>query len=276
MNKVYDILIDKVCDLIEEKKMLPWQCPYQSVNPTNFITKKSYRGFNKLYLSFLRFESQYFVSFKQARQLGGSIKKGQNGFPVIYYNFIEKKKESGKVESIPFAKYSTVFNLDQCENIDTSKIESIKNETLEFDPVEAAENIINNYKTIPAIEYDKSFQSCYIPSKDVVRIQNKEYFSGVNEFYSTIFHELVHSTGSKKRLNRFLEGTSYSKAEYSKEGLIAEIGAFTLCREAQIETTLDNSTAYIQSWIKVLKNNTSWLFSAASKAEKATNYILNK
>ena len=150
----------------------------------------------------------------------------------------------------------------------------------EVEPIVDADNIIINYVTREVINFNEqaSNEAYYSPSRDTVVVPMKEQYQHINEYYSTTFHELVHSTGHKNRLNR-LETTavaSFGSETYSKEELVAEIGSATILSALEIETkrTFTNSVAYIQNWLNVLKNDNHFIISASSQAEKAVDYIL--
>jgi antirestriction protein ArdC len=254
-------------------------------------TKKVYEGINFFNLLLAQmdegFKSPYWITFNQCRTMGGNIKKGSKGEMIVYWNFIMKKVENGVNENgeknydtqkIPYLKYFTVFNLDQTENIPEKKLpEDAFNmvPTVEFNSIQACENIVNNYKDGPEIEY-KGTIAAYSPSRDKVIIPEKVRFINPENMYSAIFHELTHSTGHKSRLSRPGIVTMGAKGghEYSKEELVAEVGAAYLCFETGISPeTFDNSSAYIACWLAKLKSEKKWLVSAFGQAFKAVNHI---
>jgi len=228
----------------------------------------------------LNMESPYFLTLKQANACGGMIKEGSKGFPVIYFNVKGKEvNPAGQTvkEGFAFMRYYTVFNLSQTENINPDKIPFIpESEELEFNPIKEAEKIVDGYIGKPSIEQKKN-QACYYPFLDKINMPLEEYFKSNEGWYSTLFHEMVHSTGHKKRLNRpeIMESNFFGSIDYSKEELVAELGAAFLCSKAGIDNTLENSAAYIQSWLRRLrsKDNVKWIVQAGSKAQQAVNYI---
>jgi antirestriction protein ArdC len=168
-----------------------------------------------------------------------------------------------------------VFSLDQCEGIEHPKEPEIENS---FTPIEQAERIIENMQCKPVIQYGGN-RAAYSPSFDVVKLPNREAFKSAEQFYSTAFHELSHATGHQSRIGRkgILEPSYFGSHEYSQEELCAEFGASMLCGVSGIEqSTIENSAAYIQGWLKVLKNDKKLLVHAAAQAQKAADYILNK
>lgn len=287
LNKVHQIITDRIIEQLEEGN-IPWRKPWggAEVEPKNLISNKEYSGINFFLLSMLNLKSPYFLTYKQAKACGGNVKKGEKGFPIIYFS-VKKKEVNAAGEttknSFAFMKYYTVFNLEQCEGINPDKIPFIpEDEKLEFNPITQAELIANGYIGAPEIEFKKN-QACYYPILDKINMPEKENFHSNEEFYSTLFHEMVHSTGHKKRLCRpeIVESNYFGSSDYSKEELVAELGAAFLCSRAGIDNTIENSAAYVKSWLKRLrsKDNVKWIVEAGSKAQKAVNYIygdLNK
>jgi len=287
---VYQIVTDKVITLLEQGT-IPWQKPWRggaAGMPKNAITKKPYRGVNVFMLAVtshaLGYESSYWLSYKQALELGGNVKKGEKSTLVIFWNWLEKEKtdpETGErhTEEIPFLRYYNVFNADQCENITIPKDDTPKIPDLEFTPIRACENIVAHMPNKPQIVHDNVKRAYYRPCDDLVHMPSREKFVSVEEYYSTLFHELTHSTGHESRLNRKDNEklAAFGSADYSKEELVAEMGAAFLCGYAEIENkTIDNSAAYIQGWLKQLKNDKKLIVHAAAQAQKSTDYILGE
>jgi len=281
MNKVYQVITDKIIDSLE-KGVVPWQKPWQGqeFEPKNLISKKTYSGINFFLLSMANYQQPFFITFKQAKDLGGNVKEGEKGWPVIFFKQVkEKKNQQGGTEKDGYAmlRYYSVFNVDQCENIDPEKIPLLQSlEKLDFKPLEAAEKIVDGYTGKPKIESIQN-RAFYKPFTDVINMPPKESFKSVESYYAILFHELTHSTGAQKRLNRegITDPIHHGSHEYSKEELIAELGSAFLCSKAGINNTIENSVAYISSWLNVLKSkdNAKWIIEAGSKAQKAVNYI---
>ena len=278
-DKIYAMITEKIIEQLE-KGVVPWRMPWNGYIkgfPMNFTSKKEYRGVNIFLLKLAMRSTPYWVTFKQAKQLKGSIKKGEKGYPVIFWKFLETTdKETGEKKNIPLLRYYTVFNLDQCEGIELPEID--QPETREFSPIEQAEKIISDMPNRPTINHNEA-RAYYRPSADLVNMPKKELFLSDAEYYSTMFHELSHSTGHTSRLNRENEAKNhmFGSADYSKEELIAEMGAAFLCAESNIENeTIENSAAYIAGWLCKLKNDTKLLIQAAGKAQKAADHILDR
>ncbi len=276
-KQITEIITDRIIQALE-KGDIPWRKTWINA-PKNAISKKEYRGVNRLLLSMTDFSSPYFLTFKQARDLGGYVKKGSRGIPVVYWNISKVKKNEAEEtteiseKSIPFMRYYTVFNLEQVDGIDKSKFTEHKRD---FKPVETCEQIVKGYKDSPVILH-QGFQPCYIPSSDTVEMPICENFTSEENYYSTLFHELTHSTGHKKRLARkeVVESNFFGGTAYAQEELVAEIGACFLCATAGIEnTTIENTSAYIKNWLQVLNDDRKMIVNAATRAEKAMSDIL--
>lgn len=182
------------------------------------------------------------------------------------------------MESVPFLRYYNVFHLDQCEGIQPRFAEeATPGESLS--PDEAAEHIVQDYVQRSGVKLtiQHSDRAFYRPLTDSVTVPELVQFTSVSEYYSTLFHELTHSTGHASRLNRLSKEACFGSEAYSKEELIAELGAAFLVNHAGLETdgSFRNSAGYIQSWLKALKDDKRLIVSAAGKADKAVAMILN-
>lgn len=274
--------VNRIIKKIEESNILPWQCPFKRYEngdnlPCNFITRKPYRGINAFWLGFMPYKSPYWLTYKQARELGGWVKKGETSTHIVYYSTFEvEDKGNEEKKEIPFLKTYPMFNVEQCEGIEIPELIPVNNDHNET--IQICEEIINNYKDKPKYELNCS-AAYYMPAKDIVRMPSITQFDCPEGYYNTFFHELAHSTGHEKRLNRkeLREFNRFGDENYSKEELIAEMTACFLCSEAGIENVIfDNSVSYINGWLKKLKENPNWLFQSASAAQKAADYILQK
>lgn len=256
-----------------EQGIIPWQKPWiASDQAISRSTGKPYSLLNQMILG----KPGEYITFKQCQQEGGKVKKGEKAQMVVFWKFIEQEdEETGEKKQVPFLRYYSVFHIDQCEGL-TAKHTKPLAQTAK--PDEVAENMIAAYAqrsgvTIKHQEGDRAF---YRPSNDTVILPLLAQFAETTEYYSTAFHELTHSTGHSTRLNR-LDKTAYFGSEaYSKEELVAEIGASALVNHAGLETSTSfrNSAAYIQNWLKVLRDDKRFIVSASGKAEKAVNLIL--
>lgn len=278
-NKTFDIAEMVTNQIIAalEKGTIPWKRPWKTTTPLNLITKHVYQGINLLLLSLAEHFSPYYLTFKQIVSLGGSLKAGTKGYKVVYWKVLEyaRKNNENEIErlEIPMMRYYTVFNLEQCSNIPSNKMPMENNN---INPIKACEDIIINMPDKPDIV--PSRKACYNRLTDVIGMPDINAFVSADEYYSTLFHEIVHSTGHDKRLGR-LNSRAYTGDEesYSREELIAELGNAFLCAHARIApNSIENQAAYIGNWLEVLKKDKRFLISASSSARLAVNYILRK
>jgi len=279
MNNVYAIITDTIIKKLQEGTV-PWHMPWSAERPKNLISDKPYRGINVFLLGSLGYMSPYWVTFKQAQNLGGHVNKGEKGTPVVFwktYSKMETDPDSQKTEkkSRFVLRYYSVFNIEQC----TLPAEEVPQEdptTRAFDPIPKAQSIVEAMPNAPAITH-QSQRACYSPLLDIVNMPKPESFDTPENYYSTLFHELTHSTGHESRLNRkgITDPVRFGSHSYSKEELVAEMGAAFLSGHCGIEDRiLDNSAAYINGWLGRLKNDPKLVVMAAAKAQKASDYIL--
>jgi len=282
-QKIYDLITDRIIDLLE-KGVIPWRKPWDAASgaPRNLVSGKAYRGINAILLASLGFSSSWFATFHQIKALGGSVKKGMHGIPVVFWKFLEAATEPGgdddqsdRRERVPLLRYYTVFNLDQTEGIPAGKIPAL--ETCPFEPLTECERIVAEMPMRPEIRHTTENRAYYRPSADLVNMPLRESFHSAADYYNSLFHELTHSTGHASRLARKSLETwaPFGTADYSREELVAEMGAGFLCAHASLESsTLENTAAYIQSWLQVLKDDRRAVIVAAGQAQRAADYIL--
>jgi antirestriction protein ArdC len=279
MNKfdIYEAVTQKIIEKLEEG-VVPWQMPWKTTcgMPRNLITKRPYHGINFWMLLCMKFDSPFYLTFEQVKQLGGSVKSGSKSTMVVFWKLLESEDKDGEVKRTPFLRYYRVFNLTQTEGIDPSKIPSSEGYDHEFNPINGAEALVYNWKDCPKIELDHD-SAYYSPVTDTVCIPNPRNFFKDEHYYSTLFHELVHSTGHRSRLARHEKITDhkFGSKDYSQEELVAEMGAAYLCGITDLEPiTIENNAAYIKSWIRKFKDDPKVLVMAAAQAQKAVDYIL--
>ena len=277
--KVYEIITNAILEKLEQGSV-PWHRPWNGKEsmPKNLITKKEYQGINAFLLGCQGYGSPYWLTFRQCSELGGSVKKGAKATPVIYWNWLEIEKDKETEEKVPFLRYYAVFNVEQCEGIPEDKVPQAAINTNTIDRLTVCEEIVEAMKDRPAITHNRQ-AAFYSVDRDTINMPLFESFETAEEYYSTLFHELVHSTGHLKRLARpgITDLSPFGTPSYSKEELIAEMGAAFLCGVAGIENvTLDNSAAYIEGWLRKLRNDKKLVIVAAAQAQKAANYILNR
>ena len=276
---VYEMVTNRIIEQLENN-IVPWEKPWQGTidGAFNRVSKKPYSILNQM---LLKYDGEY-ASFKQWKDLGGHIRKGEHSEIIVFWKMypIKEKQDDGTeiIKTIPLLKYINVFHISQVDGIEPLK----QKVTHDIEPIDKAEKILNDYWnreniTIEHVKGDKAF---YSPMFDKIQLPLFEQFKSSEEYYSTAFHESVHSTMKESRCNRQEDRkgkvVSFASEEYTKEELCAEVGSAQLMNIVGIETTKSfrNSTAYIQSWLKVLRNDNKFIVSASSKAEKAVNYIL--
>ncbi len=265
MASVYEMVQEKILDQIA-KGVIPWRRPWISGQAISWRSQKPYRGINQFIL-----DPGEYATFNQIVESGGKVKKGSKGSIVVFWKMNEFENEEGEIESRPLLRYYKVFNVrTQAEGIEPKQ----KEITFAHDPIESGEKIISMYADKPAISFNPG-KAYYIPSTDHISIPDKSDFPQIEEYYSTLFHELVHSTGHQTRLNRngITEMTAFGSENYGKEELIAEMGAAMLCGVARINNTIENSAAYLAGWARAIKGDVRLVVMASAAAQKAADYI---
>lgn len=278
---VYEMVTNRIISKLQEG-IIPWQRGWSGTidGAYNYKTKRRYSLLNQLLLN----HQDGYLTFKQVGELGGKVNKGAKSEFVVFWKIMqkddpEKKDENGnpKKVTIPILRYYNVFWIGDT-NLERDDIKLV-----EHDPIEKADNIIYNYirreDTLKFTNDKASNSAYYAPYSDEVVVPMPSQFEYIEEYYSTVFHELTHSTGAKHRLDRLVtdgQSAAFGGEDYSKEELVAELGAATLVNHCGIETekTFRNSAGYIQGWLRALNNDQRLIVSASSKAEKAVDYIL--
>ena len=269
---IYKEVTDRIISQLENG-IIPWKKPWiASGNAISHATGNSYSLLNQMLLG----KPGEYLTFAQCQKEGGKVRKGEKSSLVVFWKFIEQEdEETHEKKQVPFLRYYNVFHIDQCEGLKAKHQQALPNTA---NPDEAAETIIHGYCERSGVklmhrEGDRAF---YSPSSDSITLPLLAQFAETAEYYSTAFHELTHSTGHSSRLDRLSKTAFFGSEAYSKEELIAEIGAAALVSTAGLETSgsFRNSTAYIQNWLKILSDDKRFLVSAAGKAEKAVNLIL--
>ena len=260
-----------------EEGIIPWSKPWVACGKAiSRSTGKPYSLLNQMLLG----RPGEYLTFKQCQEAGGKVKKGEKSSMVVFWKWLEQKdEETGEVKEVPFLRYYNVFHIDQCEGV-TAKHTSETAFPARAEPLEAEQEIIYDYLSREGVKlsHQEGDRAFYRPATDEVVLPIRKQFVSTAEYYSTVFHELTHSTGHAKRLNRLSKPSFFGTEDYSKEELVAEIGAATLVNHVGLETatSLRNNAAYIQNWLKVLKDDKRFIVSAAGKAEKAVALILGE
>ena len=280
-KSVYEMVTERIIEQLEQG-VIPWEKPWTGIRSGayNRISKKSYSLLNQM---LLKHKGEY-ATFKQWQDLGGHVRKGEKSEIVVFWKIqpIEEEMEDGtkEVKQIPLLRYFNVFHISQVDGVEPLSKDALN----EIEPIEKAESILYSYWTKEniTVEHVAGDKAYYSPSLDMIHLPLFEQFISANEYYSTAFHESIHSTMKESRCDRAEDRkgklVAFGSNDYSKEELVAEIGSASLMNIIGIETnkSFRNSSAYIQNWLSVLKNDVKFIVSASSKAEKAVDYILGE
>jgi len=280
---VYEIVTEKIVKLLEQG-IVPWRKPWTSTGlPRNLVSKKPYRGINYFLLSASKYVSPLWLTYRQANELGGHIRKGEESTAVVFWKIEDAKRGTNDLDTEKnrrrfLLRYYRLFNLEQCE-LPQAVLEKLpKIETHEHDPIEAAEKIIAGMPNPPEIQHAGS-KAFYSSITDRITLPPRELFISAEEEMATEFHEISHATGSPKRLNResIAEAAPFGSEIYAAEELVAEMSAAYLCAEARISpAVIDNQAAYVAGWLKKLRDDRRLVVHAAAQAQKAADYILGR
>lgn len=283
MSKVHQILTDKVLEMMKND-VAPWKRPWRSNGHPRNIRGTSYNGINYFMLSLtaqINGWSNIWMTFNQIKERGGTIKEDQkkNGTCAYFYKMLERENAiTGDMEySHPIFRFFLVYNLDQVDGIIVKGVNDGSAKVHETLP--APQSIVDGYQNGPEIRFGGD-RACYSPVIDKISMPALDSFDTAEHYYATLFHEMAHSTGHLKRLNRkeIMDPIMFGSHDYSLEELVAELTSVYLCDSCGInnERTLENSAAYLASWHKTLKNDPSMFATAASRAQKAATHILGK
>lgn len=287
---LYQKVTNRIIELLESG-VIPWRKTWNSYGlAKNYATNHTYTGINCLLMNNTAHPIPYFLTFKQAKKMGGSIKKGAKSEQVIFFKilfkdaknktiskdiFNQKSKQGEEVKVLKFLRYYNVFNVKDVKDIE---LELPILEQHEHKKIKACEQIINKMKQPPSLISKDPNRAYYVPKDDALNMPNINQFAKAADFYAVIFHEMIHATGHKKRLARegIMNFDRFGSTQYSKEELIAEIGASFLCAKAGItnDDIMENAAAYIQGWLGKLREDNKFIFKSAAEAQKAANYIL--
>ena len=276
-QNVYQIVTDRIIEQMNQG-IIPWQKPWHGVagGAVSYETQKPYSFLNQ----FLLGRDGEWLTFNQVKKAGGSVKKGAKAGIVTFFKSYDKvqENEDGTTETKKsfVLQYYHVFHIEDCDGVQSKRKDNFT--PVEHQPIETAEKVVKEYvdrEDTLTLQITPSNRAYFAPASDSVVVPCMSQYDDIEEFYSTLFHELVHSTGIKKRCDRGLEKTASKSDEYSREELVAEMGSAMMCNILGIdsEKAFKNSVAYIQSWLRALRNDNKMIVWAASRAEKAVKYI---
>ena len=292
---VYEQVTRRITELLEQG-VVPWQKPWSAHvgPPRNGVSGRYYRGFNIFMLSLAGYDSPWWFTPRQVNDLDGHIVKGERVSWVTFFKPWLPKEGSGDApdtdadETEASSRRRPVFivrsyrvvNLDQCTGPGIQRFRDkhpvdrpAQNDN---DPIAGCEAIVAGMPSPPAIRHGGN-RACYWPAIDQISMPKRETFVSSEAFYSTLFHELTHSTGHPDRLNRktLVAGAPFRSPTYTREELCAEMGAAFLCATAGIQDpTIENSASYLQGWLKYLSSDPKALLVAGAQAQKAADYVL--
>lgn len=264
-----------------EAGVVPWHQPWQggpSGRPCNGLTKRPYRGINVFMLGSAGYASPFWLTFKQVQALGGRIRLGEHLTPVVYWHWeeqtvVEEETRETRVVRRAFLKWYRVVNVTQCTGLQQS---FVVEDASPVPPLEACEQVIAAMPSPPSIRHTTEDQAYYDPALDRITLPPRAWFHVPEMYYSTVFHELAHSTGHPERLARATlnERCIAWVTNYSHEELVAEMTAAFLCGVCGIaHITLEANAAYLASWLRVLRADARLLVYAAAQAQKAADFV---
>ena len=286
----YQMVTDRICAMLEHG-FIPWGKPWAMASDCGWSgqdghvysllnqfmladPEKKYKDYDEL----IKDIAGEWVTFKQAKDRGGSVRKGEHGRTVVFFKMVPTKDDDGnETEKMhPVISWATVFKISQCDGI-SQKFHKDANALYEFNADQTADEVAEDYIAREGVKLNLKHgnKACYSAMMDTVTMPVPEQFENNAEYYSTLFHELTHSTGHPKRLNRIVKSAAFGDDDYSIEELVAEIGSASILATLGIEneSSFRNSTAYIQNWLKALRNDKKLIVTASSRAEKAIKMI---
>ena len=273
-GNVYELITDRIIAMMEAGT-IPWHKPWKASTtmPRNLVSRKPYRGINVMLLLSFNYESPFWLTFHQVQQLGGHVRKGEKACPVVFWKQTTiEDKTTGEKETLRLLRLYYVFNVAQCDGLKNIPTPA----ELPADTLTAPADIVAHMPQCPPIKHGMTM-AYYAPHEDFVGMPYAERFESADKYFSTLFHELVHSTGHTKRLDRasLKESSGFGSDPYCREELVAELGSAFLCGHAGItERTLDSSAAYLQNWLAKLQADKMLIVQAAAQAQKAADFIL--
>ena len=278
MKDTYTLVTDHIIAELETGTV-PWHKPWTCAQPA--ISHTTGNAYSLLIQLLLGGRGGEYVTFQQAQKEGGHVRKGEKASMVVFWKWLTVEDEdTGEEKDVPFLRYFNVFHIDQCEGIAPKFRASEPQIITPAAANDAAKAVIHDYIAASGVKLvsRESSEAFYRPSTDTVVLPLIKQFGDTAEYYSTAFHELTHSTGHPKRLNRITETARFGSTPYSREELCAELGASFLLNRLGIETpgSFRNNAAYINHWLGVLKEDKRLLVSAAGQADKAVRLILGE
>ncbi len=256
-----------------EAGTIPWRQPWSSLGGPRNLNGRPYRGINTFLLELSGHGDPRWGTYRMVQEQGGNVRKGERGTRVILWKPVPRNSEDGAQDSTPgylLLRTFTVFNAEQCDGLPALDVP----ELAEHERIANAEAIVENYPRRPFLSWggDRAY---YRPATDSVRVPELGLFDSADSYYSTLFHELIHSTGHESRLKR-IEPALFGTDPYAREELVAEMGAAMLCGISGLQPRIEESASYISSWLTRLANDRTLVITAAAQAQKAADLILGR
>ena len=278
---IYETVTTRILNQLAAGQV-PWRKTWKTGLPKSLTTGREYRGVNILVLGSAEYTSRYWLTFREAQRQGGHVRNGERATPVIYWKWstpeelAQRAEQTGQENVAPCTPFvSAVFNLEQVEGVPAPA------DDLQPRPearLAVADQMLEVMPDKPEIVHTLTAQPAYSPRLDRITLPHLSQFESADEYYSTLFHELVHASGAPRRLNRFAEAEGERMEKYSFEELVAEFGAAFLCGFAGIQNrgTEELQASYIEGWARVFQQDSRVLVRAASAAQRAADYIRGK
>lgn len=297
-NPTIQFVADKILSMLG-KGAIPWEMPWTTVGEGCWsrATGKNYSMLNTLLIAMQYMERNEsnaalhdvlaeikgeYLTFNQIKEHGGSVNKGAKSYKVIFFQWMEKNTdeidENGDavIKRYPILKMYNVFNLRDCSGIEQKHFN--KEDTIKFTANATAEEIVADYlaREKVTLKHERQNRAFYRATTDTIVLPEREQFNRAGDYYSTLFHEMTHSTGHPSRLNRITDTAAFGSEDYSVEELTAEIGSASLLATTglQDEKTFEQNAAYCQNWLQALQNDKRMIIVATARAEKAIQMIL--
>jgi antirestriction protein ArdC len=285
MPDVYEIVQSRILEQMA-KGVVPWRRPWHVTGgvgnaPVNAVSKRPYRGVNLFLLP--EAEDNRWLTFKQAVSLGGSVRKGEKAQLIVFWKVDEREGDNGKIKKTAMLRYYNVFNVSQCDGLKLPVLNSDAETTekKDIDLIDEAQDVVMQYLARESLAINVGgSQAWYSPTLDTIQMPEGNRFDSNVRYYSTLFHEMTHSTGHSSRTDRHsLEGTAmhgFGSPEYAREELVAEFGAAFLCAKIGIsnEDSEEQSASYLDNWSRAIKKDKMLIIKAAGLAQKASDFII--
>lgn len=274
-SDLYQSVTDRIVAALEAGTV-PWVKPWRNDRsggalPHNAVTRRAYHGINVALLWMQEAAAGYatpqWLTFKQAADLGGNVRKGEKGTQIVFWRFQDvKDSQTGEIRTVPMLRSYYVFNVAQCDDIELPTRRSVRA------PIEPTAIDALIAKTGASITHGGDV-ACYSPSRDSINMPRREAFKDLQAYHATLLHELTHWTSHKDRCAREL-GKRFGTEAYAAEELIAEMGSAFLCSHLGVPLEGLQHADYLANWLQVLRHDKRAIFTASTAAQKACDYIL--